>query len=175
MSERMQKYQHGHEVICNVPQQHHPDPQLSGRVEIQRHNYKQESPKENQHGHEVSCNVPQQHRPDPQLSGRVEIHNCKQSLKGQWMEMFKRLKAYQQENNSSCDVPRRYPQDPQLGNWVNKQRYNHKTGLLSKERYDQLEAIGFQWAATTKLEPPLSTVSKSSQSGTQGSLRWCWL
>ena len=63
----------------------------------------------------------------------------------QWTKMFKRLQAYQQEHEGSCNVPAQYHQDPQLGQWVTTQRCRYKKGLLAKERYDELEAIGFEW------------------------------
>ena len=65
-----------------------------------------------------------------------------------WTEMFKRLQAYQQEHSGSCNLPTRYYPDLNLGRWVQKQRSKYKKGLLAKERFDQLEAIGFQWTST---------------------------
>ena len=64
--------------------------------------------------------------------------------KSEWGEMFKKLKAYQQEHNGDCNVPRRYRRDPTLGRWVHWQRNRYKRGMLTKERHDRLESIGFQ-------------------------------
>ena len=63
--------------------------------------------------------------------------------------MCKRLQTYQQEHNGSCNVPGGYPLDPQLGTWVSTQRTAYRKGLLTKERFDRLEEIGFQWADAT--------------------------
>jgi len=62
--------------------------------------------------------------------------------------MLKRLQIYQKKHNGSCDVPYKYGPDPQLANWVNWQRCQQKKGLLSKERYDQLVAAGFEWTGS---------------------------
>jgi len=66
-------------------------------------------------------------------------------LEQQWIEMFKRLQAYQQEHNGSCNVPQRYHPDLKLGYWVGKLRYCYIKGTLKKEQVDQLVSIGFEW------------------------------
>ena len=74
--------------------------------------------------------------------------------KDQWAEMLKRLQVYQLEHNGSTEVPRGYRQDPQLGSWVNKQRHNYKTGLLSKERKlmvnQQTSRKGLRWSEVSR-------------------------
>jgi len=88
-----------------------------------------------------------------QQMARNDISNHEQSLQDQnWTKMLTRLQAYQQEHNGSCNVPCRYPQDPQLGRWINKQRERYEKGMLTKERFDQLEEIGFEWTVFERTE-----------------------
>jgi hypothetical protein len=65
-------------------------------------------------------------------------------LEQQWMEVYKRLVAYQQSSNTTL-VPKDYEPDPQLGEWVQKQRKLHNAQKLSQSRIDRLNDIGFVW------------------------------
>jgi hypothetical protein len=83
-------------------------------------------------------------------------------------EMFEKLKEFKQQNGH-CKVPHRYKEDTRLAKWVNKIR-EKKTALgkkgvdyeipkpkrkltsciLTKERVDQLNEIGFVWRVNLK-------------------------
>jgi hypothetical protein len=66
-------------------------------------------------------------------------------------DTFERLKAYREEYGK-CHVPRPYNDggSPHLGMWVNRQRALYHKGLLSPDRIDQLESIGFMWKLSLK-------------------------
>eukprot|EP00526_Cylindrotheca_closterium_P001081 CAMPEP_0113614518 /NCGR_PEP_ID=MMETSP0017_2-20120614/7210_1 /TAXON_ID=2856 /ORGANISM="Cylindrotheca closterium" /LENGTH=375 /DNA_ID=CAMNT_0000523693 /DNA_START=494 /DNA_END=1618 /DNA_ORIENTATION=+ /assembly_acc=CAM_ASM_000147 len=64
-------------------------------------------------------------------------------------ERFEELCAYK-EANGHCRVPSTYKENKKLGNWVvNMRRYHKehdkKQDPVWKERFAQLEAIGFEW------------------------------
>jgi hypothetical protein len=61
-----------------------------------------------------------------------------------WDEMYQRLMRYKFEYGT-CRVSQRSREDPQLGDWVARQRYRRKKGLLSEERIQRLDEIGFGW------------------------------
>ena len=61
-----------------------------------------------------------------------------------WEENFKYLEIFKSQNGH-CRVPQRDKADPQLGVWVNNQRRNYSKGILSQDRIDRLEALGFEW------------------------------
>ena len=61
-----------------------------------------------------------------------------------WNQMFQELKEYEQIHGD-CNVPRGYSDNPKLGTWVAKQRSSKKKGVLSSERIQKLESIGFSW------------------------------
>lgn len=47
-----------------------------------------------------------------------------------------------------CDVPKRYKENRVLAAWVSNLRSRRKRGLLSQEKIDQLDNIGFCWTST---------------------------
>ena len=160
MFKRLQAYQKGHNSGRNVPRGYPQDPKLGRWVNTQRENYKK--------------GLLAKERCDQLDSIGFELkRNREQTFQDQWAKMFKRLQAYQQEHNGSCNVPQGYPQDTKLGRWAMTQRSRHKKGLLAKERYEQLNGIGFEWRSTqtnreqAKMQP--------DPSGNEGSRRWCWL
>jgi len=62
---------------------------------------------------------------------------------GVWQEHFEHLKKFKETHghmNPTREVDRK------LDRWVRKQRETYKSGLLSKERIQKLEEIGFQWS-----------------------------
>ncbi|MDO8805241.1 MAG: helicase associated domain-containing protein, partial [Elusimicrobiota bacterium] len=61
-----------------------------------------------------------------------------------WDERFGQLLAYKTKN-SDCRVPNSWPENPGLSKWVTRQREFKNKGQLSKERANQLNAIGFDW------------------------------
>ena len=167
MLKRLQAYQQGHNGSCNVPKGYRQDPQLAAWVK-------------NQHSRHKKGLLAMERCDQLEAIGFEWKKKVQQSLPYQWTNTLKRLQAYQKEHNGSCSVPRHYPQDPQLGKWVHKQRYYYTKGLLEKERFDQLEKIGFEWKfnctrASTQLQPPLSKVSKSKskEPDTREPVRWC--
>jgi hypothetical protein len=62
----------------------------------------------------------------------------------QWDEMFQRLITYKKHYGSTL-VPKRYEDDTQLGKWVDTQRKNYNSKILSVDRINRLESIGFVW------------------------------
>ena len=57
-----------------------------------------------------------------------------------WQIMYERLVEFHREENDWPSVT-----EGKLGLWCNTQRIAYKRGRLAKERYDQLDAIGFEW------------------------------
>ncbi|EJK45323.1 hypothetical protein THAOC_36066 [Thalassiosira oceanica] len=62
-------------------------------------------------------------------------------LEQDWSDRFDELKNYKDENGD-CNVPFRLGS---LGEWVGWQRNSYKKGMMSQERVDLLEGIGFVW------------------------------
>ena len=168
MLKRLQQYQKEHNGSCNVPTRYPQDPRLGQWVSKQRYNYKKGS-------------LAKERCDQLEAIGFEWTRNRgQQPMNDQWTKMFIRLQAYQQERNGSCNVSQGYRQDPALGNWVLKQRYHYNKAMLTKERFDQLEKIGFEWKligarASTQSQPPLSN-SKAEQTETrEPPLRWSWI
>ena len=65
-------------------------------------------------------------------------------LASAWEESFLALKQYQLKHGD-CNVPRGWPENPGLGGWIHTQRRIKIKRQLSKERVNQLTAIGFDW------------------------------
>jgi len=80
------------------------------------------------------------------------IEKRETEFENQWMEMFQRLQAYRQEHGGSFIVPSDFRHDPKLARWVQTQRKYYADGTLAKNRYDQLNAIGFCWPSRRKRE-----------------------
>ena len=64
-----------------------------------------------------------------------------------WNAKCRALEAFKAEHGH-CNVPRRHGS---LGNWMHKQRTEYKKGKLSKERVQQLGALGFDWSPGSTL------------------------
>ena len=62
-------------------------------------------------------------------------------LEQEWLGRFDELTNYKAENGD-CNVP--YSQGS-LSVWVKRQRQSYKRGMLSQERIDLLESVGFSW------------------------------
>ena len=75
-----------------------------------------------------------------------EIFENIQNRLGYWEVMFKALCEFK-EINDHCNVPDKWPENTQLGRWVGKQRTKNNRGLLSDERIERLNKIGFIWDA----------------------------
>ncbi|MCP1674195.1 hypothetical protein J2T57_001297 [Natronocella acetinitrilica] len=70
--------------------------------------------------------------------------NPQQRLDRRWARKLRELEVYRQKHGH-CNVPRKT--NPSLGIWVSAQRTARSKGLLSPERCQALEALGFAWSA----------------------------
>ncbi|OEU21483.1 hypothetical protein FRACYDRAFT_181442, partial [Fragilariopsis cylindrus CCMP1102] len=61
-----------------------------------------------------------------------------------WLEMYQKLVAYKKKHKST-NVSIEYQADPKLGRWVSAQRTNYNREVLSTDRINHLESIGFVW------------------------------
>jgi hypothetical protein len=61
-----------------------------------------------------------------------------------WNMKYEQLLEFKREKDH-CMVPRNYEQDKSLGQWVQKQRSNHKNNKLRPDRKELLDEIGFAW------------------------------
>jgi hypothetical protein len=59
-------------------------------------------------------------------------------------QRLKELKKFHQKYGH-CLVPTIWIENPDLARWVRKQRQRQANGLMSRERYDELNALGFTW------------------------------
>ena len=78
-----------------------------------------------------------------------------------WEAQFKELVQYKAKRGD-CNIPAR---QGRLGKWVDTQRTTHKKGMLSQERTERLNGIGFDWTPprgrTRKRKAPPSTRKQS--------------
>ena len=63
-----------------------------------------------------------------------------------WNKKFDSLCLYKTKYGNTL-VPKKYPEDQSLSYWVYNQRSKMKNGILSQERIQKLESIGFVWRA----------------------------
>jgi len=70
-----------------------------------------------------------------------------------WDKKFVELVAYK-KRFGHCNVPCHGGQNPALGHWVSNQRSFRNKGLLSRERIDRLNGIGFRWLGRFNLNSP---------------------
>lgn len=63
---------------------------------------------------------------------------------GHWEDMFKVLQVYARHTGSAA-VPSRLKGNMKLANWCKRQRTNFAKGVLSMERKDKLDSVGFAW------------------------------
>jgi len=61
-----------------------------------------------------------------------------------WDEMYEILRNYHSEHGNA-DVPNRWKEDGRLAAWVSKQRERRKKGIISDERIQRLDELGFTW------------------------------
>jgi len=139
MIQRLKVYQKDNNGGSIVPKGYDKDPQLGSWVTKQRHWYKKGSLSQGRFEQLDAIGFEWTVTTFNKTPKRVQNNEDK------WTNMHKRLDAYQQEHDGSCDVPQGYRPDPSLGSWVNRQRQNYNKGLLTQERIDKLDAIGFQW------------------------------
>jgi hypothetical protein len=89
------------------------------------------------------------------------IDFCWDAPEAMWHNQYQRLLDYRTNHiqaggdlSASTLVPQHYPEDPQLAVWVKEQRQNRKHGILTAERLELLESIGFVWDASSPSSPP---------------------
>jgi len=109
---------------ANVPRTYEADPKLGKWVNTQRTRYSKK---------EISTD---------QINRLVSIGFTWNPHNTQWMNMYNRLVAYNQQHKST-DVPSNYKVDPQPGKWVWNQRKNYNNDKLSAKRVKLLEFINF--------------------------------
>ncbi|EDY80959.1 Helicase associated domain protein [Verrucomicrobiia bacterium DG1235] len=63
---------------------------------------------------------------------------------GTWENRFAELVAYK-ERFGDTRVPAKWEENQFLGQWVARQRYHKRKGILSQEKTDALEQIGLEW------------------------------
>ena len=71
-------------------------------------------------------------------SGSIGVYHRRWSMK------FHELSVYRRERGH-CRVPQHYPVNPKLGTWVHNQRQKYKLGVLTEERKNMLDRLGFKW------------------------------
>ena len=117
------KKDHGH---CNTPNRWPENPKLSRWVFTQREFWKNGKLSEDR-------------------IERLEAAGFEWDILGtNWNEMFSALLKFK-EKNGQCNVPRAWHENPDLSYWVSTQRENYRKGLLSPDRIERLEQIGFIW------------------------------
>ena len=62
-----------------------------------------------------------------------------------WNELYGRLRTYRETHND-CNVPRRWKEDVELAAWVTTQRTHQRYGIMSAERKEKLDTMGFTWS-----------------------------
>ena len=67
-------------------------------------------------------------------------------LEASWQDKYQELIQYKRVKGNT-NVSKRYPENTSLGLWVMRQRTAKKNGLLSEERIELLDEIGFIWDA----------------------------
>ena len=116
-----------------------------------------------------SCDVPRQYKPNPQLARwchKQRTSNNRGALSEEriermetlgfdfdpkttaWEEKFQELVEFKAEHRH-CDVPRGYPPNPHLATWCSNQRTLNKKGVLSEERIERMETLGFDFDPKT--------------------------
>lgn len=78
---------------------------------------------------------------------RTEVILDRQS---NFQAMLAELKNFR-EKFGHCDVPRRYKDNQRLAIWVANLRSRRKKGLLSRERVEALDQLGFLWESNRRL------------------------
>lgn len=84
-----------------------------------------------------------------------------------WEEKFADLKRYYNQHGH-CNVPTKYKKDTALGRWVSTQRKQYKDmkdnkrSLMTQEKIERLEALGFRWTLGQHEDPDSESSSTSS-------------
>jgi len=69
---------------------------------------------------------------------------CIERLAASWDYIYGKLAAFK-DTFGHCRVPEAWEEDPPLGTWVLHQRRSREQDLLSPERIQRLDALGFEW------------------------------
>lgn len=142
---------------CIVPVKFPPNPKLGLWVKEQRRHYW----------------LLKDNKPSQMTPSRIEkldtLEFCWDAQEANWREKVQELKKFK-ERWGHCKVPRHYDCNPALGTWVHHQRTQYKlaksgivTGkqgqaVLSPQRQEELDALGFTWYPRPKRTPLLSKV-----------------
>lgn len=87
----------------------------------------------------------------------IDFAWAKQKGNKLWRQKLADLAAYKQVHGN-CDVPTKYKKDTSLGRWISTQRKQYKElqqgqrSLMTTERVEALEALGFRWNASERDE-----------------------
>jgi hypothetical protein len=76
-----------------------------------------------------------------------------------WDRHYTKLVAYK-ERFGDCDVPWHWPEDSNFAHWVSNQRSFRRKGILSPERTERLEQLGFSWDTRFRLQQPPRNFAK---------------
>jgi hypothetical protein len=88
-----------------------------------------------------------QHQTDSDSDPSIRIHQYQNE---RWMERYQDLVEYDRVHGH-CNVPHVYRDNPSLGQWVKRQRHQHKLqqqsqhSHLTHDRIQMLEVLGFIW------------------------------
>jgi hypothetical protein len=82
-----------------------------------------------------------------------------------WDKHYAELQAYH-SNHSHANVPTKFEQNPALGRWVSTQRSEYikfaqdlgQKTLLTREKVEKLNTLGFCWSAQNKQVPKREVV-----------------
>merc|ERR1712194_764747 len=85
---------------------------------------------------------------DDCASEHMKTKASNMSLGDRWMERYNELKQFNRANGN-CDVPTK---PTGLGSWVHYQRARYKKGLLSDDRMQLLNDLGFTWSVADRNE-----------------------
>lgn len=129
---RLQKYQETH-GDCRVPDEWPDDPKLARWVRTQR--AQQSSGKLSSQRIERLETLGF----DWQLARDVGEYERRS-----WEQMFAKLQHYRETHGNTL-VPQRWRNDRSLADWVTKQRVSYNREMLSPDRVQRLEQIGFDW------------------------------
>lgn len=127
--------QYGH---CNVPAGFVDNQQLATWVSLQRRQYR------NLQDGKPSFLT------EERIQSLEQLSFCWTPLEALWQQRCDELFMYK-SMYGNCNVPTTFPDNPQLASWVANQRKHYKTlqtgkkSLMTKERAQQLEALGFCW------------------------------
>ena len=127
----LKKFQKGH-GHCLVPNNWEENPPLAQWVKRQRYQYKLR--KQGRHSTMT----------DKRIKNLDDLGFVWSSHGATWEERYVELVEYTKEHGH-CNVPSSFPENHQLAVWVKCQRRQFKRGIMTKDRYNKLHALGFVW------------------------------